>query len=171
MVHYLDELDSQPAPVPSSRRVLAALGPKMLALAAERAAGAHPYFVPVEHTAVARQALGSEPKLIPEQAVVLETDPERARTLARGHMASYLRLPNYTNNLRRFGYEDHDFKLGGSDRLVDAIVAWGEPSVVRARVDAHMSAGADQVLVQVITENVDEFPRNEYRVLAAALLD
>ena len=115
-------------------RVLAALGPKMLELAATRAVGAHPYFVPVEHTAVAREHLGPDALLLPEQKVVLETDPTTARAIGRRAMAIYLALPNYTNNLRRFGYGDDDFADGGSDRLVDAIVAWGDEDAIKARV-------------------------------------
>ena len=170
MVDYLAELDAQQPPVLAEHRVIAALGPRMLALAAERAAGAHPYFVPVEHTAFARKVLGPGPKLVPEQAVVLETDPDRARAIARGHTTSYLRLPNYTNNLRRFGFADDDFGGGGSDRLVDAIVAWGDHGAIRDRIEQHLLAGADQVLVQPITDTPGEFARAQYRDLAGALL-
>lgn len=170
MVGYLDELDAQQPGVPTERRVLAALGPRMLKLSAERAAGAHPYFVPVEHTALARETLGPGPLLAPEQAVVLQTDPELARELARGHMSGYLRMPNYTNNLRRLGYGDEDFDGGGSDRLVDAIVAWGDLDHIVERVHAHRDAGADSVSVQVISERATQFPREQYRELATALL-
>ena len=170
MVGYLDELDAQRPGVPPGRRVLAALGPRMLRLSAERTAGAHPYFVPVEHTALAREQLGPGPLLAPEQAVVLETDPGLARELARGHMKWYLRLPNYTNNLRRLGYSDQDLDGGGSDRLVDAIVAWGDLEQVADRVRAHLEAGADSVSVQVISERPTQFPRDHYRRLATALL-
>jgi probable F420-dependent oxidoreductase len=110
--------------------VLAALGPKMLALAAEQAQGAHSYFVPPEHTAQARHQLGPEPWLIPEQAVILENDPEPARELARRHTSRYLQLPNYTNNLRRLGFDDEDLAGSGSDRLVDAVVAWGDEETI-----------------------------------------
>ncbi len=170
MVGYLDELDAQRPGVPPGRRVLAALAPRMLRLSAERTAGAHPYFVPVEHTALAREQLGPGPLLAPEQAVVLETDPGLARELARGHMKWYLRLPNYTNNLRRLGYSDQDLDGGGSDRLVDAIVAWGDLEQVADRVRAHLEAGADSVSVQVISERPTQFPREHYRRLATALL-
>ena len=170
MVGYLDELDAQRPGVPPGRRVLAALGPRMLRLSAERTAGAHPYFVPVEHTALAREQLGPGPLLAPEQAVVLETDPGLARELARGHMKWYLRLPNYTNNLRRLGYSDQDLDGGGSDRLVDAVVAWGDLEQVADRVRAHLEAGADSVSVQVISERPTQFPREHYRRLATALL-
>jgi len=170
MVGYLDELDAERPGVPPECRVLAALGPRMLRLSAERTTGAHPYFVPVEHTALARQTLGPGPLLAPEQAVVLETDPELARGLARGHMKGYLRLPNYTKNLRRLGYSDQDLDGGGSDRLVDAIVAWGDMDQIAERVRAHGDAGADSVSVQVISERPTEFPREQYRRLATALL-
>jgi probable F420-dependent oxidoreductase len=167
---YLDELDRRRPPVPAGRRVLAALGPRMLALAAARAAGAHPYFVPVEHTAKARQALGSGPLLAPEQGVVLERDRERAHRIARAHVARYLALPNYTNNLRTLGFGDDDLDGEGSDRLVDAVVAWGDPETVARRVREHHHAGADHVCVQVLCERSErEFPRTEYRELAAAL--
>ncbi|MFP5347968.1 MAG: LLM class F420-dependent oxidoreductase [Actinomycetes bacterium] len=170
MVGYLDQLDAQQAVVPVERRVLAALGPRMLRLAAERAAGAHPYFVPVEHTAQARETLGDGPLLVTEQAVVLETDPDRARRVARRHTTGYLGLPNYTNNLRRLGYGDDDIAGAGSDRLVDAVVAWGTPDQVADRVRAHHDAGADCVLVQVLTDGAARFPRQEYRELANVLL-
>jgi probable F420-dependent oxidoreductase len=137
-------------------------------LAAERSWGAHPYFVPVEHTAFARETLGAGPLLAPEQAVVLETDPDKARALAREHMSGYLTLPNYTNNLRRFGYTDDDLGGGGSDRLVDAIVAWGDAAAIADRVRAHRAAGADHVCLQVLTAE-NTFPRREYRAISAAL--
>lgn len=152
MVEYLDGMDRVTGDVPQTEipvpRVLAALGPKMLALARDRADGAHPYFVPVEHTPVARQILGSDRLLIPEQAVVLNTDAAQARIVARGHTTSYLRLPNYVNNLRRLGYSDEDLAGAGSDRLVDAIVAWGDEEQIANRVRAHLEGGADHVLLQ-----------------------
>ncbi|MFN8559618.1 MAG: TIGR03620 family F420-dependent LLM class oxidoreductase [Dehalococcoidia bacterium] len=171
---YLDAMDAAPyravpPPVPP-RRVLAALGPKMLALAAARAAGAHPYFVPVEHTALARAALGAGPLLAPEQAVVLDTNPTTARATARAHMATYLRLPNYTNNLRRLGLGDADLADGGSDRLVDAIVAWGDVAAVAARVRAHLDAGADHVCVQALGVEPGDLPMARWTALAPALL-
>jgi probable F420-dependent oxidoreductase len=176
MREYLDAMDAAPyfayrsdaTPV----RVLAALGPKMLDLAASRAGGAHPYFVPVEHTAVAREHLGPGKLLLPEQKVVLETDPATARAVGRRAMAVYLGLPNYTNNLRRFGFGDDDFADGGSDRLVDAIVAWGDEDTIAARVRAHHDAGADHVAVQVVPADPSPgaVPMAEWRRLAAALL-
>jgi probable F420-dependent oxidoreductase len=146
MVDYLDALDRQQPSVRAGRRVLAALGPRMLALAAARAAGAHPYFVTVEHTASARAALGTGPLLAPEQGVVLERDPERARRIARSHVARYLALPNYTDNLRTVGFGDDDLAGEGSDRLVDAVVAWGDPETVARRVGEHLKAGAGRAV-------------------------
>ena len=192
---YLDAMDTAPygsAPPPTEPpRVLAALGPKMLELSAERCWGAHPYFVPVEHTAFAREVLGEGPLLAPELAVVLETNPDRAREIARVHTRVYLNLTNYTNNLRRLGFDDADLADGGSDRLVDAIVAWGDVDAIVARVKAHLDAGADHVCVQVllpqlshqatVTHTVPDttiprgvapvpLPNREWRELAPALL-
>jgi probable F420-dependent oxidoreductase len=168
MRSFLDSLDVAAPPVLPEERALAALGPKMLELARERSLGAHPYLVTPEHTHAAREALGPEQLLAVEQAVVLETDPERARALAREHLEIYLQLPNYANNWRRLGFGDEDIAGGGSDRLVDALVAWGDLDAVRARVDAHREAGADQVLVQAVSAG-DGLPRDEWRELAPAL--
>ncbi len=172
MAGYLDAMDAavymSPRPERTTR-VLAALGPKMLALAADKAQGAHPYFVPVEHTPIAREALGKGPLLCPEQAVVLDTDPQSARAAARAHMATYLTLPNYTNNLRRLGWGDEDLDGGGSDKLVDAIVAWGDEEAIVARVRAHLDAGADHVAVQVLGASFTEHPMPQWRALAPAL--
>ena len=142
----------------------------MLALAAQRAAGAHPYFVPVEHTAYAREHLGPDALLAPEQMVVLETDPDQARTIARRAMKTYLALPNYTNNLRRLGWGDGDLEHGGSDKLVDAIVAWGDESAIKDRVEAHHGAGANHVCIQVLAEDFFGVPSAQWRALADALL-
>ncbi len=154
MRDYLDRMDAAPwaAPAPTEPvpRVLAALGPQMLRLSARRALGAHPYFVPVDHTPVARANLGPGPLLAVEQAVVLDTNAETARQAARNHMRRYLAAVNYTNNLRRLGWGDADFAEDGSDRLVDAIVAWGDVEVIRQRVRAHLDAGADHVCIQVL---------------------
>lgn len=174
MRSYLDAMDNglftaAPASVPP-RKVLAALGPKMLELAAERTEGAHPYFIPVEHTAFAREVMGDRGWLCPEQAVVLETDPGRAREIARAHMAMYLTLPNYTNNLKRFGFTDADLADGGSDRLVDAIVAWGDEEAIAERVAAHHAAGADHVCIQVLPPDGTSIPVDIWRRLAPALL-
>lgn len=174
MVEYLDGMDRTlfmaAAPTTQPRRVLAALGPKMLDLARERTDGAHPYFVPPEHTAIAREALGEGPLLAVEQAVVFETDPTRAREIARTHTGIYTGLPNYANNLRRLdpSLEESDFAEAGSDRLVDSIVAWGSDDAIAARIQAHLDAGADHVCVQVITEGVD-VPVAQWRRLAALL--
>jgi probable F420-dependent oxidoreductase len=171
---YLDGMDRAlyfaAAPSGEPRRVLAALGPRMLGLAAERASGALTYFVPVEHTGVARERLGSGTLLAVEQAVVLERDPDAARAVARAHMAIYLSLPNYTQNLRRLGWGDDDLGGGGSDRLVDAIVAWGDEEAVAGRVAAHRAAGADHVCVQVLGPSPTHLPLAGWRRLAPALL-
>jgi probable F420-dependent oxidoreductase len=173
MREYLDAMDRAiymaPRPAEEPRRVLAALGPKMLELAAAKALGSHPYFVPVEHTAFARDVLGEGPMLCPEQAVVLATDPGEARAAARQHMATYLGLPNYTNNLRRFGWGDADLADGGSDALVDAIVAWGDEDAIVARVQDHLAAGADHVCLQVLTSDATALPMPQWRALAPAL--
>jgi probable F420-dependent oxidoreductase len=167
MVEFLDGLDaagSRPAD-----RVLAALGPRMLALSRDRSAGAHPYLITPEHTARAREILGTAPLLAPELKVVLETDPARARAAARGHLSIYLGLPNYTGNLERLGFGEKDFTDGGSDRLIDATFAWGDVDVVRERVEAHREAGADHVVLQVITADNASLPRRQWRELAAGL--
>jgi probable F420-dependent oxidoreductase len=152
MVHYLDGMDAAEAGSPATAlpvpRVLAALRPRMLELARQRADGAHPYFVPSVHSARAREALGPDKLLIPEQAVVLETDGTRARRVAREHMHGYLQLPNYVNNLRYLGFSEADLAEGGSDLLVDAIVAWGDEEAITRRVREHLDGGADHVLLQ-----------------------
>jgi probable F420-dependent oxidoreductase len=156
---YLEAIDEHtydaPAPEHPSPVLLAALRPKMLELAREKTAGAHPYFVPPSHTAKARAVLGSRPLLAPEQVVVLETDATRAREIGRRHMAPYLRLPNYVNNLRTLGYDDADFADAGSDRLVDAIVAWGDEQAIAGRVREHLDAGADHVAIQAYAAHAD----------------
>jgi probable F420-dependent oxidoreductase len=160
-----DALYRPPEPARPAPIVLAALGPKMLALAAERARGAHPYFTPPEHTARAREIMGRGALLAPEQAFLLETDPEAARGKAREHMAYYLALENYRRNLRRLGFGEEELEGGGSDRLVDAIVAWGDVDAVRGRVEAHLAAGADHVCVQAVGAD----PLEELRRVAPAL--
>jgi probable F420-dependent oxidoreductase len=168
MVEYLDELDR--AGVPAERRVLAALGPRMLELARDRAAGAIPYLTTPEHTERAREILGAEPLLAPELKVVLESDPARARETARAYLARYLELPNYTNNFLRLGFTEADVADGGSDRLIDAVFAWGDEARIRERVTAFHEAGADHVALQVVTANIGEtLPRKEWRDLAALL--
>ena len=153
MVDYLDRMDAALAGTPRSDapvpRVLAALRPQMLALARDRTDGAHPYFVPPAHTLAAREILGADKLLVPEQAVVLISDPSEARSAAREHMSGYLQMPNYVNNLRHLGYGDEDLSGGGSDRLVDAIVAWGdEEDILRRVLRAPADHGADHVLLQ-----------------------
>jgi probable F420-dependent oxidoreductase len=174
MRQYLDAMDAAPfmaiGPATPPTRVIAALAPKMLKLAAERSAGSHPYFVPPEHTAKARAILGKGPLLAPEQAVVLETDAGKAREIARTHMSTYLGLPNYVNNLKRLGFSDDDVANGGSNRLVDAIVAWGTIDAVVKRVRAHHDAGADHVGVQVLDPDPRALPMRQWRELAPALL-
>jgi probable F420-dependent oxidoreductase len=172
---YLDAMDrapfmaaQPPAPPP---RVLAALHPKMLELARERSWGSHPYFVTPEHTARARRALGKDRFLAPEQAVLLETDAATARTIGRQHMAIYLGLPNYRRNLLTLGFAESDLDHGGSDRLVDAIVAWGDVGALRERVRAHHAAGADHVCIQVLSADPRTLPVAEWRELAPALLE
>ena len=140
---YLGKNPAEEAPI-----VLAALRDRMLRLAAERTRGAHPYFVPAEHTARARKVMGPDAWLCTEQMVLLETDASKARQIARENMKVYLGLPNYQNNLRQFGFDDADFADGGSDRLVDAIVAWGDEKAIRDRVQAHHDAGATHVCLQ-----------------------
>jgi probable F420-dependent oxidoreductase len=151
VVAYLDGLDE--GGVPESARVLAALGPRVLRLARDRAAGAHPYLTTPEHTAQAREILGADKLLVPEQKVVLSTDPAEARALARKRLGMYLELPNYTNNWLRLGFTEDDLADGGSDRLVDAMVAWGDETAIRERIQAHRDAGADQVALQVLNDD------------------
>ncbi len=171
---YLNAMDRAPyravPPNVSPVRILAALGPKMLQLAAERADGAHSYFVPPEHTARARDILGSDRLLAVEQAVILETDSTKAREIARAHTSRYLALPNYVNNLRLLGFDDADLGDGGSDRLVDGIVAWGNMTAVIDRVRTHQSAGANHVCVQVLTGDPRALPVQQWQELASALL-
>ncbi|HLM64018.1 MAG TPA: TIGR03620 family F420-dependent LLM class oxidoreductase [Acidimicrobiales bacterium] len=174
MASYLDEIDdafsTAPAPPEDPPRVLAALGPRMLRLAAKRAWGALTYFVPVDHTPVARDVLGEGPMLMVSQAAVVTTDPSVARETGRRWMQIYLGLPNYTNNLRRLGWGDEDLSGGGSDRLVDALVAWGDVDAVAARVAEHRDAGADHVCLQVLDPDATAVPMDAWRDLAAALV-
>jgi probable F420-dependent oxidoreductase len=169
---YLDAMEAaayrppEPQSVPT---LLAALGPLMLKLAAERTDGAHPYFVPVEHTAFARERLRDGPLLAPELAVVIAADRATAREAAQGYLDTYLALENYTNNLRRFGFEDEDLAEGGSDRVLDALVAWGDVDAIRTRVAEHLAAGADHVCIQPLPAG--EFQLEQLRELAPALLE
>jgi probable F420-dependent oxidoreductase len=173
MTRYLEEMDAAAAlgplpevPVP---RLLAALRPRMLALARDQCDGAHPYFVPPSHTPVAREALGPDKLLAPEQAVVVATDPDTARRVARRHMELYLQLPNYVNNLRHLGFTDEDVSGGGSDRLVDAIVAWGDEGAIARRVHELLDSGADHVLLQPLG-NLDR-AMAQLEALAPAVLE
>ncbi len=169
MSAFLDELDAADPPVPHDEIVLAALGPRMVRLSAERTAGAHPYLTPPEHTRMAREAMGPDAYLAPEQAVLLEADPGRAREIGRAFLGRYLELPNYTANLERLGFEPTDMVDGGSDALVDAVIAWGDGDAVAARVQAHLDAGADHVCVQALGGPAGEPPRALWRDLASAL--
>ncbi|MAT95141.1 MAG: LLM class F420-dependent oxidoreductase [Halioglobus sp.] len=171
MRNYLEAMDNalfmsvpaqEPAPI-----VLAALRTNMLRLSAEKVRGAHPYFVPPEHTARARDTLGPDAWLCPEQMVLLETDADKARAVARQHMATYIGLPNYCNNLLELGFSEDDFADGGSDRLVDAIVAWGDEDAIRARIQAHWDAGADHVCIQPFTNDGEMGPDEKLLELLA----
>ncbi|MGB8390469.1 LLM class F420-dependent oxidoreductase [Mycobacterium sp.] len=164
---FLDGLDAAPRPVPTQRRVLAALGPKMLALSASRARGAHPYLVTPEHTASARSNLGEGPLLLPEQTVILCDSADEARYIGTDWLRAYLALPNYANNLLRSGFSQDDLTQV-SDRLFNAIIAWGDEDAVMGRVAEHRSAGADHVCVQVLTADPMAFPREQLRRIAAA---
>ena len=167
IVDYLDVLDAEGVPVEG--RALAALGPKVLALAAERSAGAHPYLTTPAHTRLAREILGDGPLLAPEQKVVVGTDPEAARALGRPAVdRPYLHLRNYTSNLRRLGWTDADLDGGGSDELIDALVVHGDAASVAAGLTAHLDAGADHVCLQLLTAP-DADPRADLEALATAL--
>jgi len=164
---FLDGLDAAPRPVPTDRRVLAALGPKMLELSASRAAGAHPYLVTPEHTAFARSTLGKGPLLLPEQTVILCDSADEARSIGTDWLRAYLALPNYANNLLRTGFSADDL-AHVSDRLFDAIIAWGDEDAIVRRVAEHHSAGADHVCVQVLLADPMAFPREQWRRIALA---
>ncbi|MEE8508449.1 MAG: TIGR03620 family F420-dependent LLM class oxidoreductase [Myxococcota bacterium] len=169
MREYLDAMEKAlyagAQPEEDAPIVLAALRERMLRLAARRTHGAHPYFVPPEHTARAREILGPEAWLCPEQMVLLERDASKAREIARNNIKIYLGLPNYLNNLRELGFRDEDFADGGSNRLVDAIVAWGDEEAIARRIRAHHDAGADHVCIQPFRN--DGVPRPDLRILEA----
>jgi probable F420-dependent oxidoreductase len=173
MREYLERMDASMfkgvEPEQPTMRLLAALGPKMLELSATAADGAHPYFVPVEHTEIARTVIGPDKYLATEQMVVLETDPSTAREVARQHMAVYLGLPNYANNLMRLGYSEEEI-TNADDRVVDAIVAWGTLDDVLDRVRAHHDAGADHVCVQVLQADRTAIPTDAWRLIGDAVL-
>ena len=167
MVDYLDQLDA--GGVPSDRRILAALGPRALRLAADRTLGTHPYLVVPDHTREARQLLGPDVVIAPEHKVVVETDADIARSIGRPFVADpYLKLQNYTNNLRRHGYTDDDINHGGSDRLIDALVLHGTIDAIATGPRAHLDAGADHVAIQILTAGNDPMPG--YQQLAQTLL-
>jgi probable F420-dependent oxidoreductase len=161
---YLDELDRAPTPVPPQERIVAALGPKAIALAAERSAGAHPYLVTPHHTADARAQLGTGPLLVTEQKIFFETDADAARSLSRDVLEFYLELPNYVNNWRRLGFAESDFADGGSDKLVDAMVGWGDDEATVAPVRDHRDAGADVVVLQVLSDANRGMPMFDWRI-------
>jgi probable F420-dependent oxidoreductase len=168
MRSFLDGLRAAPTPVPREAMCLAALGPKMLDLAAERTLGAHPYFTPAAHTRFARQRLGPGLLIAPELALVLDSDRERARATARRYAQGYLRLRNYKSNLLRHGFDDRDIAGGGSDRLLDAVVPQGDAAALGSAVREHLDAGADHVCVQTV--GVSGVPEREWGELAAVLL-
>jgi probable F420-dependent oxidoreductase len=165
---YLDELDQHN--VAREERCIASLGPKSLDLAGTRSLGSHPYFVQVAHTRYARERLGPGKLIATEVMVVLDTNPETARATARQHMNMYLNAPNYVNNLLRLGYKQEEIDNGGSDRIVDDIVAWGDSARIKQRVDEHLQAGADHVCIQVLTADRNVPARAEWRELAPALI-
>ena len=166
IVRYLDRLDAEGVPVEG--RVLAALGPKVLRLSAERAGGAHPYLTTPEHTRRARELVGDGPVLAPDQKVVLDTDPARARALAREKIGFYFKLRNYVSNWKRLGFTDEDVAGDGSDAIIDALVAHGDAAAVAERLTAHLEAGADHVAVQVLTGEGGD-PRPALRTIAETL--
>jgi probable F420-dependent oxidoreductase len=165
---YLDAIDATAQPVPAENRVLAALGPKMLELAATRSRGAHPYLVTPDHTHQAREILGEGPLLLPEQTYFLTDDRAEARAVGNKMLSAYLALPNYANNLLRSGFTQDDID-SVSDRLFDALIAWGDEDVVLTRINEHRAAGADHVCVQALSADLTAFPYEQWRRLAAAL--
>jgi probable F420-dependent oxidoreductase len=168
---YLDALDAADPPVAPDQRIIAALGPKMLELARDRSLGSHPYLSTPEHTQIAREALGPGKLLAPEMAVLLDSDPARARATARESVGSALQMPNYSGNLKRAnGFEDADFAGGCSNRLIDSVVAWGDEEAIKRRVQDHFDAGADHVCIQVAVD-YRELSRETLRRLAVALID
>lgn len=168
MAAFFDGLDAAPEPVPADARVAAALGPKMLDLAARRSLGTHTYFVTPEHTRFAREQVGPDALVAPELAVVVEPDDEAARAIAREYAALYLARSNYTRNLLRFGFTERDVADGGSDRLIDAVVPHGSAPAVAEAVRAHLDAGAGHVALQPLGHG--GAPVADYEALAKALL-
>jgi probable F420-dependent oxidoreductase len=172
MADYLARIDAaaERGAAPVHPRVLAALGPKMLELSRDQADGAHPYLTTPAHTAFAREVLGPGKLLAPEQAVVLSTDRETVLARGRQHLTIYLRLPNYVNNWRRLGFDEADFAQGGSERLVEALVAGGDTAAIRQRIDEHLAAGADHVCLQVLGPDPRVPPLEDWRALAPEVL-
>ena len=168
MTKYLEGLDHAPVPLPGHRRMLGSLGPRMATLAGTHTAGLHPFLVPAEATAGYRENLGNDALLAPHLTVVLNTEPHRAREIARGGIGFFLGLHTYQGNLRRLGFSDADFVPGGSDRLIDALVAWGDVHAVHARIQEHLDAGADHVALHVITLG-QQIPAPEWARLAELL--
>jgi probable F420-dependent oxidoreductase len=169
MTAFLDALDAAEVPVPAQARVLAALGPRMLQLAASRSRGVHPYLVTPEHTRQAREVVGAGPLVLPEQTVILCSGADEARAIGGDWLRGYLALPNYANSLLRLGFSAEDL-ASVSDRLFDAVIAWGDEEAVARRVAEHRAAGADHVALQVLTAEPNAFPREQWRRLAAALV-
>jgi probable F420-dependent oxidoreductase len=165
---FFDGLAAAEPPVPRDERLAAALGPRMLDLAAERSLGTHPYFTPPEHTRFARERVGPDALVAPGLAVVVEEDPGRAREAARGYASTYLRLRNYTGNLLKLGFTERDLAGGGSDRLIDTLVPHGSAEAIAEAVHAHLEAGADHVCLQPVGHGPE--PLEDYRALARALL-
>ena len=170
MAGYLDGLDAAPTPLAETDRVIAALGPKMLELARARTAGTHPYLVTPDLTRNARDGVGPDRLVACEQGVVLERDAGTAREIARLHLRTYLELPNYSNNWKRQGFTDDDLTDGGSNRLVDSLVVWGDETTIAARLQEHRDAGADHVCIQVLTDNPRDSPVDQWRSLAPAVV-
>lgn len=166
-IEFLDALEGAATPLPAEQRVLAALGPRMLDLSAERSLGTHPYFTSVDHTRYCRERLGDDPLVAPEIACVIDTDARRARAAAREYARMYLGLSNYTGNLLRFGFTEDDIAGGGSDKLIDAVVPQGSAEDIAAVVAAHLDAGADHVCVQTV--GVEGVPHEQWTALAGAL--
>jgi probable F420-dependent oxidoreductase len=165
-IEFLNGIDAAQQPIPKNRRCVAALGPKMLDLSAERSLGTHPYFTPVQHTRFARERLGAGPLIAPELSCVVAETSDRSR--ARAFAGNYLRMSNYTNNLKRFGFDQADIENGGSDRLIDEVVPQGPAEHIAEMARAHLAAGADHVCVQQV--GATELPERAWRELAAALL-
>jgi probable F420-dependent oxidoreductase len=168
MGRYLDELDAAINPLAGSERILAALGPKMAALAGSRSAGLHPFLVPAAASARYREIVGTAVLIAPHLAVVLETDRDHARSIARAGIGTFINFPSYRANLRRLGFTDNDVVPGGSDRLIDALIAWGDLDSVAARIREHLDAGADHVALHVLTDSPG-LPLTQWRQLADLL--